>query len=182
MPKFPHVPRKASGFSLAELLVVITIVVLMAVLTYAPYSYYGDLARVKSSAERLEQAFNEAKLETSMGLSVPGTEANADAYLVLEEGSGSVTVFAAKSQNGFANPASYVLLRQIPLESNVWLTGLPGRTVTVKYAAPKGTQSVQVSASAGSAPSALAGFSGASVGIRGASSGPLNKPFRAVSY
>lgn len=182
MPILRSTPLRASGFSLVELLVVIAIVALLSIVTYAPYSYYGDLSRVKSSAERVEQALSEAKLEASMGLVVPGTENNADAYVVFEEGSGSVAVFAAKAGTGFANPSGYVPLRSVPLESNVFLTGLPGASVTVKFSAPTGIQSAQVSTSTLLPGSPLSNFTGASVGLRGARTGSLNKHFRTVSY
>lgn len=110
---------QSSGFSLVELMVVIAIVSLLAVLTYAPYSYYSDIAKVRISAEKIEQTFSEAKLSSAMGLSVPGTEYNGDAYVVLEKGSGSIALFAAKAQNGFATASEYRLLRTVPLEKDV---------------------------------------------------------------
>lgn len=127
---------KSSGFSLVELMVVIAIVSLLGVLTYAPYSYYSDIAKVRISAEKIEQTFSEAKLSSAMGLSVPGTESNGDAYVVLEKGSGSIALYAAKSQSGFAAISEYRLLRTVPLEKDVTISGLPSNAVTVKFSAP----------------------------------------------
>lgn len=132
---------KTSGFTLVELMVVIAIVSMLAVLTYAPYSYYSDIAKVRISAEKVEQTFSEAKLSSAMGLSVPGTDFNGDAYVVLEKGSGSLALFAAKARAGFAAPSEYQLLRSVPLEKDVTFSDLPAETVTIKFSAPSGASS-----------------------------------------
>lgn len=132
---------KTAGFSLVELMVVIAVVSMLAVLTYAPYSYYSDIAKVRISAEKIEQTFSEAKLSSAMGLSVPGTDFNGDAYVVLEKGSGSLALFAAKAQSGFAVPTEYELLRSVPLEKDVTLSDLPADSVTIKFSAPSGKSS-----------------------------------------
>lgn len=130
-----------SGFSLVELMVVVSIVVMLAVLSYAPYSYYSDVAKVRISAEKIEQAFSEARLSSSMGLSVPGTESNADAYVVLVEGESNVVLYAAKSDSGFAPESEYRVLREIPLEKGVEISRLPSSKVVVKFSAPSGASS-----------------------------------------
>ena len=132
---------KTSGFSLVELMVVLAIVSLLAVLTYAPYSYYSDIAKVRISSEKIEQTFSEAKLSSAMGLSVPGTDFNGDAYVVLEKGSGSLALFAAKAGSGFVSPTEYKLLRVVPLEKDVLISELPSDLVTVKFSAPTGAPS-----------------------------------------
>lgn len=164
-----------SGFSLVELMVVIAIVVLMAVLAAAPYSYYSDLTKVRLSGEKIEQTFSEAKLSAAMGLAVPGTDSNGDAYVVLSKGSGSVALFAAKSGSGFAAMADYKLLRAVPLEKDVTVTELPSATVTVKFSAPSGTSS------AVDENGLPISFSGGVVGFGGASTGTLSRVFRSVS-
>lgn len=132
---------KTSGFTLVELMVVIAIVSMLAVLTYAPYSYYSDIAKVRISAEKVEQTFSEAKLSSAMGLSVPGTDFNGDAYVVLEKGSGSLALFAAKARTGFATSSEYQLLRTVPLEKDVTFSDLPSESVTIKFSAPTGISS-----------------------------------------
>ena len=132
---------KTSGFSLVELMVVLAIVSLLAVLTYAPYSYYSDIAKVRISSEKIEQTFSEAKLSSAMGLSVPGTDFNGDAYVVLQRGSGALSLYAAKAGSGFAATADYKLLRVVPLEKDVLISELPSDLVTVKFSAPTGAPS-----------------------------------------
>lgn len=167
--------KSTSGFTLVELMVVISIAVLVSVLTYAPYSYYSDLSRVRVSAEKIEQAFSEAKLSSSMGLSLPGTDFNADAYVVLQEGSGSVGLYAARSGSGFASVSEFAVLREIPLEKDVVVSDLPSPTVTLKFSAPTGSPSaVDVSGTP-------VNFTGGLVGYRGSTSGSLAKIFRSVS-
>jgi prepilin-type N-terminal cleavage/methylation domain-containing protein len=168
-------PNDSQAFTLAEVMVVIAVAAILSVLTYAPYSYYSDLSRVRLSSEKVEQAFSEAKLSASMGLAVPGTDFNADAYVLLEEGSGSVGLFAARSGSGFAPVSEFRLLRDVPLEKDVTISDLPSETVVVKFSAPSGT------ASAVDGNGLPVVFSGGLVGLKGVTSGSLSRNFRSVS-
>lgn len=171
----PSFVRNSGGFNLAELTVVVAIVALLAVLTYAPYSYYSDISRVRLSSERIEQAFSEAKLSASMGIVFPGSDSNADSYVSLSVGSGSIGIYAAKSGSGTAPFSEMALLREVPLEKDVVVSSLPSSPLLVKFSAPSGKRSVT---DASGAPVA---FTGGTVGLRGGVAGPLSKPFRSVS-
>ena len=52
----------STGFTLLELVVVISIMMILLIFSIAPYSYYADKARVRLSVERIEQIMNKAKL------------------------------------------------------------------------------------------------------------------------
>lgn len=144
-------------------------------MTYAPYSYYSDVAKVRISVEKIEQAFSEARLSSSMGLSVPGTDANADAYLVLLEGTSNVGLYAAKSGSGFAPQSEFRLLRDIPLEKDIEISRLPSPRVTVKFSAPSGAFS------AVDQDGVPLVFTGGTLGLHGAVLGTLIREFRSVS-
>ena len=52
----------STGFTLLELVVVISIMMILLEFSIAPYNYYADKARVRLSVERVEQMMNKAKL------------------------------------------------------------------------------------------------------------------------
>ncbi len=77
--------KKTAGFTLIELIVVISIAAIMMLFAIAPYNLYSDKARVRLSAERIEQAITKAKLFASTGYSVG--DKNQDLVVSIEKGS-----------------------------------------------------------------------------------------------
>ncbi len=61
--------KKTAGFTLIELTVAISIVAILMLFAIAPYNLYSDKARVRLSAERIEQAISKARLFASTGYS-----------------------------------------------------------------------------------------------------------------
>lgn len=60
------------GFTLIELMVVIAIIAILSVLAYAPYNHYANVAKVRFSAQKVEQAIDEAKTSVLGGYSFSG--------------------------------------------------------------------------------------------------------------
>ncbi len=168
----PSSYNRRSGFTLPELLIVVAIVVILAVSVTAPYSYYSDVAKLRISAEKIEQLFTEAAVSASAGGLFPGTEKNADTYVVLLEGSSSVALSAAVSGSGFAPDSDRKTLRDVPLEKDVVLSGIPEGGIVVKCQAPEG--GCRVFSSDGTLNAA---FTGAVVRFKNGSSASLSKPF-----
>lgn len=50
--------RSRQGFTLIEMMVVVAITAIFAVMTISPYLYYSNLARVRVSYEKVQQAFS----------------------------------------------------------------------------------------------------------------------------
>lgn len=70
--------RTSSGFTLIELMVVMTIIGILFVGSYVPYDYYSRLSRIRISAEKIEQSMEDAKILAQNGQLFPGTTKNAD--------------------------------------------------------------------------------------------------------
>lgn len=131
--------RTARAFTLAETLLVVVIISMLAITVIAPYSHYSDRAKLRLSSEKIEQAFTEARVSAMAGLTVPGTQRNADAYVELVSGASTVKAYAAESSASFlpsyaASGAAY----EIPLESGTVVAGLPAGTVVAKFSAVTG--------------------------------------------
>ena len=60
------------GFTLIELMVVMSIIAVLSIFAYAPYNHYANISRVRFSAEKIEQAANEAKSSVIGGYAFSG--------------------------------------------------------------------------------------------------------------
>lgn len=79
-------PRNSSaGFTLIELIVVVSIVMILFIFSIAPYNFYADKSRVRLSVERVEQLMNKAKLLAGTGYSPQGN--NVDLVIHIQSGS-----------------------------------------------------------------------------------------------
>ncbi|MDR0772512.1 MAG: type II secretion system GspH family protein [Candidatus Peribacteria bacterium] len=58
---FSQKQKKTKAFTLIELLVVITIIFMLMMTVYAPYSLYQQKAKLKLASRELSQSFYEAK-------------------------------------------------------------------------------------------------------------------------
>lgn len=68
----PSANAGSAGFTLVELLVVISIAAIIMMFAMAPYNFYAEKARVRLSTERVEQVMNRAKLLAGTGYSPQG--------------------------------------------------------------------------------------------------------------
>jgi len=81
---FPSI-RNTSGFTLIELIVVITIIGILFAGSYVPYDYYSRLSKVRISSERIHQTLEEAKLLSQNGQLFPGSTNNANIGVLLQK-------------------------------------------------------------------------------------------------
>jgi len=134
-----HIAKRPGGFTLIELMIVITIIGILTVGAYIPYNFYSELARVRLSAEIVDQSVSDAKILASNGYVFPGTSENAHIGLILRKASNSMDILAYQSGSRSLVPdATAKLVRTIALENNITLSALPSDTVLVYFTAPSG--------------------------------------------
>ncbi|HRI36604.1 MAG TPA: prepilin-type N-terminal cleavage/methylation domain-containing protein [bacterium] len=118
-----------SGFTLVELLVAITIIAILGVAMYVPYQRYERIARVRVSAEHVEQTVTEARTLARSGYMMPKTDTNANLGVLFERGSSSVRILAYPhgTDTGSISLAGtgVAVIRTVALAANVSLTDLP---------------------------------------------------------
>jgi prepilin-type N-terminal cleavage/methylation domain-containing protein len=196
--------RPSTGFTLIEILVVISIIGLMMMVAIAPYNLYAEKARARLSGERIEQMLARAKLQAATGYS--SGSVNLDLIVVLRKwASEALLETIVSGGSGSSIPASgtpgRTLIERLPLESGVLFTGFgtrsgawvttastPGSsivldatapdTVLVIHRAPNGTREFWSEPSSGWAPVRMSGaINGGGVGVKGATRGPRTSQF-----
>ncbi len=80
------------GFTLIELLVVITIIWILFVWVFVPYNFYSNIAKVKTSAEMITQAINEAKLSAMWVQNT--TNKNVNIWIVFEKQKNEIKILS----------------------------------------------------------------------------------------
>lgn len=132
--------KHTHGFTLIELMVVITIIGILFVGSYIPYDYYSRLSRIRISGEKVRQTMEDAKILSQNGQIFPGTTKNANVGLLFEKNSHSITMFAFKpGTRSFTGNTDAKIIKTISLEDGVNITTLPEDQMLVEYSAPKGT-------------------------------------------
>ena len=77
--------QNRAGFTLVELMIVITIIAILSIGTFVPYNYYSQLSSVRVASEEVNQAVNDAKILATNGYTFPGTSTNANIGLVFKK-------------------------------------------------------------------------------------------------
>ena len=80
----------SQGFTLIEMIVAVSIGAMLMMFAIAPYNLYTDKARVRLSAERIEQVISKARLFASTGYSVG--DKNQDLIVSIERGKTAVNL------------------------------------------------------------------------------------------
>lgn len=126
------------GFTLIELMVVITIIGILFSGSYIPYDYYSRISRVRISVEKIQQAREDAKILSQNGQLFPGTENNANIGLLFTKGSPNVKMFAfMPGKHSFIENAEAKIIKIISLEDGVHINSLPYDQILLEYSAPK---------------------------------------------
>ena len=162
----------SAGFTLIELIVAMSLVMILFVFSVAPYNFYADKSRVRLSVERVEQLMNKAKLLAGTGYAPDGK--NVD--LVVHVGSGSLEVtmssIPANSPVSAISSPDRKIVERIALESNVIISQIGGgATVTgidIVYRSPTGISQIWETSSSTAIPVLLSGttLSGGILGVK----------------
>ena len=177
--------RSARAFTLIELLVVITIISVLALGAYVPYSLYGNISRVRASADMVSQAVDEARVSAVSGYLYGASGHNANVGILIEENSPVLTLLAYPNtlpldQIAFTGGTNAVVVKTYPLEPDVSVETLSGATsdimnahkVLVFFRTPRGEMTFLVPAGSGAAESSGASID-FNVGYQNAISGVL---------
>lgn len=134
----PFFVRTKSGFTLIELMVVMTIIGILFAGSYLPYEYYSRLSRVRISVEKMHQTLEDAKILSQNGQLFPGTTKNANVGLILTKGSHTISMLALMpGVHSFSESDQAKVIKTISLEDGVDISNLPGDRVLIEYTAPK---------------------------------------------
>ena len=77
--------QDTSGFTLIELMIVITIIGILFIGSYVPYDYYSRLSKVRISMEKIHQTLENARTLSENGQLFPETTNNADMGILFEK-------------------------------------------------------------------------------------------------
>ena len=126
------------GFTLIELVIVMSIIAIMSLGLYAPYNHYGNIAKVRVSVGKIDQIIGESKMYASNGYLFPGTDKNADIVVKFQKNSSVLTMYASRTGNSsFIESPSFTLIKTVKLEDSVQILALPSDTVFISLLAPR---------------------------------------------
>ncbi|MDD3793756.1 MAG: prepilin-type N-terminal cleavage/methylation domain-containing protein [Candidatus Gracilibacteria bacterium] len=81
------------AFTLIELLVSITIIIILSLMTYLPYSHYQNKAKLKLASREISQSFYEAKNMAISGIKDISSNKSVGLYLTTEAGNSNKLIF-----------------------------------------------------------------------------------------
>ncbi len=130
--------RSHNGFTLIELMVVITIIGILFIGSYLPYDYYSRISRIRTSGEKIRQSIEDAKILSQNGQIFPGTTKNANIWLLFKKTSHTIDMFVlTPGTRSFIENSDAKILKSIILEDGVNITNLPTDNIMLEYKAPK---------------------------------------------
>lgn len=114
--------RINKGFSLIELMVVITIIWIVSIGLIIPYNFYGNIAKVKISKETVNQTLNEAR-NSAAWLSEFSSNKNQNTALIFKKWANSISFVSVPYDFSWSlfKKSNYKLLREIVLDDNVFI-------------------------------------------------------------
>lgn len=115
--------RNTSGFTLVELMIVISMVMILFGISLFPYDFYMDRARVENSMDIVRQEWILTHNDIKNGL-LYDDSSHAHGYIVLEKGKRSMDVYIS---TGSTNPKK--LYRSVPFEGSVEILDFTGITL-----------------------------------------------------
>ncbi len=83
------------GFTLAEMMLVIAIGAILFMVFYAPYGFFSERAKLRTSVSRVEQVWSLARMEAMNGVVFSGSK-NANIFLRFDVGSNSLPLYTVK--------------------------------------------------------------------------------------
>lgn len=115
--------RIYKGFSIIELMVVITIIWIVSISLIVPYNFYANIAKVKISLETVKQSLSEAR-NSAAWLSEFSTSKNQNTALIFNKWAKSITFVGVPFDYSWAlfNETNYRVLREIILDDNVFIS------------------------------------------------------------
>lgn len=141
--------KNTSGFTLIELMVVITIIGILFAWSYIPYDYYSRLSRLRISSEKIHQALQDAKILSQNGQVFPGSIKNANIWLLFEKGKHTLSMFAfLPGTHSFSENANAKVIKTISLEDGININVLPQDNILVEYSAPQWNMEIYTSPTA----------------------------------
>lgn len=112
--------RNTSGFTLIELMIVISMMLILFGISLFPYNFYMDRARVENSMDIVRQEWILAHNDIKNGLLYENTN-HAHAYILLEKGKRSLDIWIS---SGSTSPKK--LYKSIPFEGAVEILDFSG--------------------------------------------------------
>ncbi len=165
--------RTSSGFTLIELMIVMTIIGILFVGSYVPYDYYSRLSRIRISTEKIHQSMEDARILAQNGQLFPGTTKNADIWLLLEKGAHTLSMFAYLSgSHSFTEDDNAKIIKVILLEDSININTLPVDRLLIEYSAPNATMEIYTS------PTATGSDFDMTIGWRTSTEGSLSRTIR----
>ncbi len=124
------------GFTLIEVLVVITIIGILTVWVFVPYNFYSNIAKVRVSKEIINQTINEAR-SNAFWLQTRSNKKNVNIWLVFEKWKKEIKMLTYPFNYSWSivweATWDIELLRLIKLEDQVELSKIDPDQIIIAY-------------------------------------------------
>lgn len=138
--------RNKSGFTLIELMVVITIISILFVWSYVPYDYYSRLSKVHVSVNKVQQTLENTKIFSQNGQLFPWTTKNANTWLLLKKWAHTMNIVTLlPGTRSFIENENTKIIKIVSLENGVNINTIPYDTILIEYTAPRWDMEIYIS-------------------------------------